>query len=90
MGVVWLRLARCNAVQLLRGGKGESPEGLCSVGKGVLYSQDLALVGTKCFLAFSRAIPIAIFQAEPSVRKHYLRKWLKSPSLQDFNIRAVS
>lgn len=37
-----------------------------------------------------RAIPLAIFQAEPSVRKHYLRKWLKSPSLQDFNIRAVS
>lgn len=24
------------------------------------------------------------------MRKHYLRKWLKSPSLQDFNIRAVS
>ncbi|XP_008934990.1 PREDICTED: DNA polymerase epsilon catalytic subunit A-like, partial [Merops nubicus] len=36
-----------------------------------------------------RAIPLAIFQAEPSVRKHYLRKWLKSPSLQDLNIRAV-
>ncbi|KAI1232850.1 hypothetical protein IHE44_0006030 [Lamprotornis superbus] len=36
-----------------------------------------------------RAIPLAIFQAEPSVRKHYLRKWLKSPSLQDFNIRAI-
>lgn len=45
MGVVWLRLARCNAVQLLHGGKVESPEGLCSVGKGVLYSQDLALGG---------------------------------------------
>lgn len=43
----------------------------------------------KCFPAFPRAIPLAIFQAEPSVRKHYLRKWLKSPSLQDFNIRAV-
>ncbi|XP_054248557.1 DNA polymerase epsilon catalytic subunit A [Indicator indicator] len=36
-----------------------------------------------------RAIPLAIFQAEPSVRKHYLRKWLKSPTLQDFNIRAI-
>ncbi|KAM9259918.1 LOW QUALITY PROTEIN: DNA polymerase epsilon catalytic subunit A [Cariama cristata] len=33
--------------------------------------------------------PLAIFQAEPSVRKHYLRKWLKSPSLQDFNIRGI-
>ncbi|KYO36960.1 hypothetical protein Y1Q_0000841 [Alligator mississippiensis] len=36
-----------------------------------------------------RAIPLAIFQAEISVRKHYLRKWLKSPSMQDFNIRAI-
>ncbi|NXP78258.1 DPOE1 polymerase, partial [Ramphastos sulfuratus] len=36
-----------------------------------------------------RAIPLAIFQAEPSVRKHYLRKWLKSSSLQDFSIRAI-
>lgn len=44
----------------------------------------------KSFPAVPRAIPLAIFQAEPSVRKHYLRKWLKSPSLQDFNIRAVS
>lgn len=47
-------------------------------------------LGNKCFPASPRAIPLAIFQAEPSVRKHYLRKWLKSPSLQDFNIRAVS
>lgn len=36
-----------------------------------------------------RAIPLAIFQAEPSVTKHYLRKWLKSPSLTDFGIREV-
>ncbi|EMP24874.1 DNA polymerase epsilon catalytic subunit A [Chelonia mydas] len=36
-----------------------------------------------------RAIPLAIFQAELTVRKHYLRKWLKSPSLQDFNIRTI-
>lgn len=36
-----------------------------------------------------RAIPLAIFQAELSVRRHYLRKWLKSPSLQDFDIRTV-
>lgn len=47
-------------------------------------------VGNRCFPAIPRAIPLAIFQAEPSVRKHYLRKWLKSPSQQDFNIRAVS
>lgn len=37
-----------------------------------------------------RAIPLAIFQAEPSVTKHYLRKWLKSPSLTDFGIREVN
>ncbi|KAK2103042.1 hypothetical protein P7K49_020709, partial [Saguinus oedipus] len=36
-----------------------------------------------------RAIPLAIFQAEPTVRKHFLRKWLKSASLQDFDIRAI-
>uniref|UniRef100_A0A6I8NLR9 DNA polymerase epsilon catalytic subunit n=1 Tax=Ornithorhynchus anatinus TaxID=9258 RepID=A0A6I8NLR9_ORNAN len=36
-----------------------------------------------------RAVPLAIFQAEPTVRKHFLRKWLKSPSLQDFDIRTI-
>nr|XP_036870228.1 DNA polymerase epsilon catalytic subunit A isoform X5 [Manis javanica] len=36
-----------------------------------------------------RAIPLAIFQAEPTMRKHFLRKWLKSSSLQDFDIRAI-
>ncbi|GFU44302.1 DNA polymerase epsilon catalytic subunit A [Nephila pilipes] len=36
-----------------------------------------------------RAIPLAIFQAEPSVKKHYLRKWLKSPGLSDFDIRTI-
>ena len=36
-----------------------------------------------------RAIPLTIFQAESSVRKFYLRKWLKSPSLDDYDIRAI-
>ncbi|XP_015904688.2 DNA polymerase epsilon catalytic subunit A [Parasteatoda tepidariorum] len=36
-----------------------------------------------------RAIPLAIFQAEPSIKKHYLRKWLKSPGLTDFDIRTI-
>lgn len=36
-----------------------------------------------------RAIPLAIFQSEPSVKKHYLRKWLKSPGLFDFDIRTI-
>lgn len=37
-----------------------------------------------------RAIPLAIFQAEPSVKKHYLRKWLKNSTIDNFDIRAVS
>eukprot|EP00731_Ephydatia_muelleri_P013540 Em0007g850a len=36
-----------------------------------------------------RAIPLAIFQAEPSIKKHYLRKWLKSTALDNFDIRSV-
>lgn len=36
-----------------------------------------------------RAIPVVIFQAEPSVKKHFLRKWLKDNSLQSFDIRDI-
>lgn len=36
-----------------------------------------------------RAIPLAIFQAESSIRKHYLRKWLRCSALDDFDIRSV-
>ncbi|KAI9486077.1 MAG: hypothetical protein EXX96DRAFT_495723 [Benjaminiella poitrasii] len=36
-----------------------------------------------------RAIPVAIFQAEPSVKKHFLRKWLRDNALQDFDIRSI-
>ncbi|XP_029426854.1 DNA polymerase epsilon catalytic subunit A isoform X2 [Rhinatrema bivittatum] len=36
-----------------------------------------------------RAIPLAIFQAENSVKKHFLRKWLKNSSLQDLDIRSI-
>ena len=36
-----------------------------------------------------RAIPLAIFEAEPSVRQHYLRRWLKDTSITDFDIRTV-
>ena len=35
-----------------------------------------------------RAIPLAIFEAEPSIKKHYLRKWLKDNTMQDFDIRS--
>ncbi|KAK3581719.1 hypothetical protein CHS0354_015350 [Potamilus streckersoni] len=36
-----------------------------------------------------RAIPLAIFQAEPSVKKHYLRKWLKNTGMTNFDIREI-
>ena len=41
------------------------------------------------FISLHRAIPLAIFQAEPGVKKHFLKKWLKAPGMQDFDIRAV-
>lgn len=40
------------------------------------------------FLFVSRAIPMAIFQAEPGVKKHFLKKWLKT-SHNDLDIRDV-
>ncbi|XP_053980973.1 DNA polymerase epsilon catalytic subunit 1 [Hylaeus volcanicus] len=36
-----------------------------------------------------RAIPLAIFQSEPTIRRHYLRKWLKDPGLQSDDIRQI-
>ena len=36
-----------------------------------------------------RAVPVAIFSAEPSVKKHFLRKWLKDNSLDDFELRSI-
>ncbi|KAJ3012895.1 DNA polymerase epsilon catalytic subunit [Thoreauomyces humboldtii] len=36
-----------------------------------------------------RAIPVVIFQAEASVRKHYLQKWLKDRSMHTFDIREI-
>ncbi|XP_005182541.1 DNA polymerase epsilon catalytic subunit 1 [Musca domestica] len=36
-----------------------------------------------------RAIPLAIFQSEPSVRRHHLRRWLKDNTMGDSDIRDV-
>lgn len=37
-----------------------------------------------------RAIPTAIWKTEdPAVMKHYLKKWLKSPSLENYDIRSI-
>lgn len=36
-----------------------------------------------------RAIPLAIFQSEIAIQKHYLRKWLKDTSLNHVDIRDI-
>lgn len=36
-----------------------------------------------------RAIPMAIFQSEPSVRRHFMRRWLKDSNMGDADIRHV-
>ncbi|KAL7418809.1 DNA polymerase epsilon catalytic subunit [Cryptotrichosporon argae] len=36
-----------------------------------------------------RAVPVAIFDAEPALKRHFLRKWLKDNSLTDFDIRTI-
>jgi len=37
----------------------------------------------------SRAIPTAIFSAEPEIKRHYLRKWCRDLGLNDFDIRSI-
>ncbi|KAG6831555.1 hypothetical protein H0H92_009474 [Tricholoma furcatifolium] len=36
-----------------------------------------------------RAVPVAIFSAEESVKRTYLRKWLKDSSLVNFDLRSI-
>ena len=36
-----------------------------------------------------RAVPVAIFSAEDSVKRTYLRKWLKDNSLANFDLRSI-
>jgi len=36
-----------------------------------------------------RAVPVAIFHAEPAVKKTFLRRWLKDSSLSDFDVRSL-
>ncbi len=36
-----------------------------------------------------RAIPVSIFHAEEFTKKHFLKKWLKDSSHNNFDIRAV-
>ena len=36
-----------------------------------------------------RAVPLAIFQTDDGVKKHYLRRWLKNPGLANYDIRNI-
>lgn len=36
-----------------------------------------------------RAVPVAIFNAEPDVKAHFLRRFLKDNSLNDFDLRSI-
>lgn len=36
-----------------------------------------------------RAIPVAIFTADPTIKRHFLRKWLKDNSLTEFDLRTI-
>lgn len=36
-----------------------------------------------------RAVPVAIFNAEPSIKKHYLRRFLRDNALDDFDLRSI-
>ncbi|GEM10836.1 DNA polymerase epsilon catalytic subunit A [Rhodotorula toruloides] len=36
-----------------------------------------------------RAVPVAIFSAELSVKRHFLRKWLKDNALEEFDLRSI-
>ena len=36
-----------------------------------------------------RAIPTSIFEAEPSIMRHFLRKWCRDSSMTDFDVRSL-
>lgn len=36
-----------------------------------------------------RAVPVAIFGAEPDIKAHYLRRFLKDPGLTNFDLRSI-
>jgi DNA polymerase epsilon subunit 1 len=37
----------------------------------------------------SRAIPTAIFEAEPAVMQKFIRKWLKDSQLKNFDLKSI-
>ena len=36
-----------------------------------------------------RAIPTAIFSADATTKRHYLKQWLKDPGMTEFDIRDI-
>ncbi|ORZ35386.1 hypothetical protein BCR44DRAFT_53396 [Catenaria anguillulae PL171] len=36
-----------------------------------------------------RALPVALLHSEPAIRRHFLRKWLKDPTLHDPDVREL-
>ncbi|GAA5902780.1 hypothetical protein JCM6882_004064 [Rhodosporidiobolus microsporus] len=64
------------------------------LGEGMVKDKGLAckfIISTKPLGApvTERAVPVAIFSAELSVKRHFLRKWLKDNSLEDFELRSI-
>ena len=55
----------------------------------VMQVMAIWLLGVSSVCIGVRAVPLAIFQAEPAISRHYLKKWLKAPSLTEFDIRGV-
>lgn len=64
------------------------------LGEGMVKDKGLAcrfIVSAKPIGApvTERAVPVAIFSAEPSIRRHFLRKWLHDSSVTDFDLRSI-
>ena len=47
----------------------------------------MLILAVLCNMCLRRAIPLAIFQTEHSVKRHFLRRWLKDNSVDNFDIR---
>ncbi|CAF3999768.1 unnamed protein product [Rotaria sordida] len=56
--------------------------------KGLCYRFDIANVPRDVPIT-ARAIPLAIFQSQQSIRNHYLRKWLHLSTVDNLDIREI-
>lgn len=64
------------------------------LGEGMVKDKGLScrfIISTKPHGApvTERAVPVAIFSADPTTKRHYLQKWLKDSSLTDFELRSI-